>query len=120
MKTDALGNPLIIGQTYGYSRSDNGVTTVRIGKLIRVTEKQVSLEVTESKRALYSNDLEKSSLTNFVISVKANGLFPVYTELLTKLKRLSNTETINDAGEMQDCLEEISELLETQTPHIKL
>ena len=116
---DALGADLVIGQTYGYSRSDNGITTVKIGKLVKINEKMVSLEVQESKRALYTDDLEKRGFTNKIISVKANGLFPVYTELLTKIKDLANTETINDAGEMQDCLEEIYELIETQVPHTK-
>ena len=75
---DALGNYLVIGQTYGYSRSDNGITTVKIGKLVKINEKMVSLEVEESKRARYTNDLEKRDCTSKIISVKANGLFPVY------------------------------------------
>lgn len=119
MKTDALGNPLIIGQTYGYSRVDNGITTVKIGRLVKINEQLITLEVEESKRGIYSDNLETRKIKKNTVSVKANGLFPVYTELLTKIKELSNTETINDAGEMQDCLEEISEIIETQVPHIK-
>jgi hypothetical protein len=78
---DALGRDLVVGQTYGYSRSDNGITTVKIGKLVKINEKMVSLEVQESKRAVYTNDLEKRRYTNKIISVKANGLFPVYPDV---------------------------------------
>jgi hypothetical protein len=117
---DALGNELVIGQTYGYSRSDNGITTVKIGKLIKITEKQVSLEVLESKTALYSDTLKDTSLGRN-ISVKANGLFPVYTELLSKIKKLSNLwEECHSAGDLQDNLEAIHDLLNEKVPHIQL
>jgi len=78
---DALGADLVIGQTYGYSRVDNGLTTVKIGKLVKINEKMVSLEVQEAKRAAYTNDLEARGFTNKIISVKANGLFPVYPDV---------------------------------------
>jgi len=120
MKTDALGNPLIIGQVYGYSRVDNGITTVKIGRLVKINEQLITLEVDESKHGVYSDNLETRKIKKKTVSVKANGLFPVYTELLTKLKRLTNTETIEDISEMEERLEEISELLEAQTPHTKL
>ena len=116
---DALGNDLIIGQTYGYSRSENGLTTVKVGKLIRITEKQVTLEVELSKQAYWSNDVEDKPKHNKSVSVKANGLFPVYTELLKKIKELSDISVINDAQELQDNLEEIDSLLEVVAPHIK-
>jgi hypothetical protein len=74
---DALGKDLVIGQTYGYSRSDNGITTVKIGELVKINEKMVSLEIQESKRAVYTEDLTDRGYTNKIISVKANGLFPV-------------------------------------------
>jgi hypothetical protein len=74
---DALDKDLVIGQTYGYSRSENGITTVKIGKLVKINEKMVSLEVQESKWGVYTNDLEEKRFTNKIISVKANGLFPV-------------------------------------------
>ncbi len=74
---DALGKDLVVGQTYGYSRSDNGITTVKVGRLVKINEKMVSLEVQESKWAVYTNDLEDKRYANKTISVKANGLFPV-------------------------------------------
>ena len=74
---DALIKDLVVGKTYGYSRSDNGITTVKIGKMVKINEVMVSLEVQEAKRAAYTNDLETRGFTNKIISVKANGLFPV-------------------------------------------
>jgi hypothetical protein len=117
---DALGNDLIIGQTYGYSRSENGITTVKVGKLVKITDKQVSLEILESKTALYSGDL-KDRKPGRNISVKANGLFPVYTELLSQIKKLSNLwEECQSSGDLQDNLEAIYDLLNEKVPHIQL
>jgi hypothetical protein len=117
---DALGNDLIIGQTYGYSRSENGITTVKVGKLVKITDKQVSLEILESKTALYSGDL-KDRKPGRNISVKANGLFPVYTELLSQIKKLSNLwEECQSSGDLQDNLEAIHDLLNEKVPHIQL
>lgn len=76
---DALGRDLVIGRTYGYSRSDNGVTTVKIGKLVKINERLVSLEVSDAKTAVYSNELKNARFTkNATVSIKASGLFPVY------------------------------------------
>lgn len=77
-KKDAQGNLLVIGQTYGYSRNSNGLTYVKTGKLVKITDHQVSLEVEESKKALYTDDVEDKSFTKKIISVKANGLFRIY------------------------------------------
>lgn len=73
---DALGNELIIGQSYGYSRSQNGITTVKVGILQKINKSTVSLHVTEAKTALYANDVKETNEWR-QIAVKANGLFPV-------------------------------------------
>jgi hypothetical protein len=116
---DALGNDLIIGQVYGYSRSENGITTVKVGELVKITEKQVSLEVQQSKRALYNKNVEDRGYTNKIISVKANGLFPVYDNLLSRIKHLANPEYCQNSEDTQRQLESINELLTKETPHIK-
>jgi hypothetical protein len=112
---DALGNDLIIGQTYGYSRNHNGLTTVKVGKLVKITAKQVSLEVEQSKGALYNRDVKDQEFTNKTISVHANGLFPVYTELLETIREKSNLENMCSAKEMQYALEEIHDSLQFLT-----
>ena len=40
--TDALGNDIILGKHYGYSRSQNGVNTVHIGEALHETKKRSS------------------------------------------------------------------------------
>lgn len=74
---DALGNDLLIGKIYGYSRNSNGLTTVKTGTLVKITEKQVSLEVIDSKIGLYHDNVKDQSGERKTISVKANGLFRI-------------------------------------------
>ncbi len=78
MKQDALGRPLEVGQLYGYSRVDNGITTVKTGKLLKINSSLVTLEVEDSKWAVYSNQLEDRRFQKKTVSVKANGMFPIY------------------------------------------
>jgi len=75
---DALGNEMIIGQLYGYSQSSNGITTVRTGRLVEVRESLVTLDVEFSGMAAYSNDIQPREMAKKKISVKSNGLFPIY------------------------------------------
>ena len=77
MKKDALGNPIIIGNTYGYSQNQNGVTYVRIGKAIKETNQKITLKVEESKTGIYNNELKNNPLQKDHISVKSNMLFPI-------------------------------------------
>ena len=76
---DAMLNEIVIGKVYGYSNNKNGFTTVTIGKAKKLTEKKVSLEVLDRKRALYENKLENDKYVHSskTISVKGNMLFPV-------------------------------------------
>jgi hypothetical protein len=88
---DALGNPIVISQRYGYSRNENGFTYVRVGKVTKINEKSVTMEVEISKRALYNGELEEEKLTNSKISIKSNMLFPVgaiSTPLAEKVKKI--------------------------------
>lgn len=40
--TDALGNEIIIGNWYGYSRNDGGFSHTTVGKALKVTEADLS------------------------------------------------------------------------------
>lgn len=73
---DALGNDIVLGNRYGYSRNQNGFTYVRLGTIIKINAKSVLMKVEVSKRALYSNDLEPESCAE-KISIKSNMLFPI-------------------------------------------
>lgn len=55
---DALGNPIVIGKRYGWSRSDSGFTQVAIGDAEKFTEKGVTFKIISGRRCLYDNDPE--------------------------------------------------------------
>jgi len=74
---DALGMPIIVGSTYGYSRNSNGLTTVSVGDIVRENSMTVSMKVAYSGQAMYSKDIETIPNPKKLISVKANMLFPV-------------------------------------------
>ena len=86
MKKDALGNDVVIGQTYGYSRNSNGFTTSTIGTLVRETAKGVTLKVLRQTRALYEDDPEVLPIEKSTVNCKASGLFPLDPSLLEKRK----------------------------------
>jgi hypothetical protein len=75
--TDALNKEIIIGQTYGYSQNNNGITNIRIGVAEKYNEGKVTLLVTESKTAVYNSTPRNWDKTGHKISVKSNMLFPI-------------------------------------------
>jgi hypothetical protein len=77
MMTDALGDPIKIGGRYGYSRNESGFSYVRIGKITKINEKTVTMEVEVSKRSLYSHPFEEEKLDKKSISIRSDMLFPV-------------------------------------------
>ena len=79
--TDALGMPVVIGKMYGYSRSSNGTTYVRIGRLKKINDKSVTIEVLQSSSALYNNELKKFKSESSTISVKSIGIFPIFNDI---------------------------------------
>jgi hypothetical protein len=75
---DALGNEMVVGQLYGYSQPSNGFTMVRTGKLSKIGESLVTLDIEFSGIAVYSNDIKPEVMHKKKINVKSNGLFPIY------------------------------------------
>ncbi len=55
---DALGNPIIIGKTYGWSRNDSGLSYVTIGVAEKFSEKGVTFRVVKALKSLYEYDPE--------------------------------------------------------------
>ena len=43
MTTDALGNPIEIGQRYGYSQQSSGFVTIVVGTIEKINELKVTL-----------------------------------------------------------------------------
>ena len=75
--TDALNREIIIGQTYGYSQNNNGITKIRIGVAEKYNEGKVTLLVTENKTAAFNNTPKNWEKIGHKISVKSNILFPI-------------------------------------------
>ena len=74
---DALGNEIIIGDYYGYSKASNGINTIHFGKAVRVTPKGlVSLKVEYSKWGAYDK-AEFRTPPEKLVSVKPILIFPV-------------------------------------------
>lgn len=76
IKTDALGTPIKIGQTYGFASNKNGSNKVVIGKAIKFTSTGVTLEVIKRMRSIYSDNLRQTYSSNKT-NVKSIMLFPV-------------------------------------------
>lgn len=76
---DALGNEIIIGENYGYSSNNGGISLVKIGTASKMTNKGlVTLKVLIHKTAYWANDLKDPDYEpSKTISVKPQLLFPV-------------------------------------------
>jgi len=75
---DALGNPIIIGNDYGYAFNKNGHNQVSIGKILReTTENKVTMRVYNSYHSIYNDNLKPEERKFFSVSVKSIMLFPI-------------------------------------------
>lgn len=75
---DALGQPIIIGDTYGYSDTSSGFTYVVIGKAKKITEKGfVTIQAILKKTQLYMNEVEIDHKYGASCSVKPLKLFKI-------------------------------------------
>lgn len=75
---DATGNPIIIGNTYGYSINSNGFTKVTIGVATKNNGNKVSIKPTLVKRRLYDNEPEVIDKTG-TVTVQGMILFPIHS-----------------------------------------
>jgi hypothetical protein len=81
---DALGNEIVVGNYYGYSKASNGINTIHFGKVVKITPKGlVSIKVEYSKRGAYSG-AEFTSIPDRAISVKPILIFPINIDDLKK------------------------------------
>lgn len=77
MKLDALGNPVVIGNRYGIATNTNGITRVVVGKILRETERGVTLEVETYRHFVYGDLTDKIERDRKTISCLGCNLFPV-------------------------------------------
>jgi hypothetical protein len=77
---DALGNPIILGNSYGYSMSKNGFHYITIGIAKKITGKdsnKVSLEITSRKEQIYMNEPTIKNDLGKDVAMNPFLLFPV-------------------------------------------
>lgn len=77
---DALGNPIVIGGTYGYTQSTSGISTANVGTVRRITPKgMVSLSVTMKRKGVWNcvPDVVTIGAKPISATVKAIHLFPI-------------------------------------------
>lgn len=76
---DAMGNPIVIGNAYGYSNRANGVVTVIVGEAVKTCDRSITLRVVSRGKAAYSDDIKRSvDGERSTVSVVSNSLFPVF------------------------------------------
>ena len=73
---DALGNPVVLGNVYGYSSQDGNRTTVVVGAIASMTEKKVRIQPIRVQTYSYG---ELNHRTNELTARSINPihLFPV-------------------------------------------
>lgn len=76
---DALGNEIIIGNAYGYSRNKSGLNIIKLG--VVVDKKQtglVALKIDKSFTSVYNdNPVQEAFQLNQKVNVKPFMLFPI-------------------------------------------
>jgi len=77
MKKDALGNPVVMGNCYGYSQSTNGSSSVVIGEAVNETKTGITLRALSKLRSIYSDEGSSQKIDKQSVTVKAIHLFPV-------------------------------------------
>jgi hypothetical protein len=56
--TDALGNPIEIGQRYGYSQQSSGFVTIVVGTIEKINELKVTLNNVKERRGCWGKITE--------------------------------------------------------------
>ena len=75
---DALGNEIVIGNTYGYSTSNNGINKVTIGVAKNLpNDSKVSLTVLSVKDCYSDNEMTPREIGKPTVTVYAKLVFPV-------------------------------------------
>lgn len=76
---DALGNEIIIGNSYGFSRNKSGLNIVKLGVVVGKTETGfASLKIKKEFQSVYDEQPELIEKSNYEkVKVKSFMLFPI-------------------------------------------
>lgn len=78
MPTDALGNPIVIGNTYGYSQQSSGSVAIVKGTVEKVKDLKVTLGNVYERSGLWGKVKNEFSQEDRRRSVNACHLFPIH------------------------------------------
>ena len=74
---DALGQPIVLGNFYGYSRNESGWSHVIIGRAFKTTDNgKVHLIDCTMKKWLYGKETVPSESIN--VTIRAFMVFPIF------------------------------------------
>lgn len=76
--TDALGKPIVIGKTYGYSQQSSGSVTVVIGSASKVKDLKVTLDNIKERSGLWGSISDSFKAQERKRAVNACHLFPIH------------------------------------------
>jgi hypothetical protein len=76
---DALGNDIIIGNAYGYSRNKSGLNIVKLGTVVKFNKTgYASLKINKEFTSVYNEQPELVPFSyNQKVNVKPFMLFPI-------------------------------------------
>jgi len=79
--TDAIGNEIIIGNSYGFSRNKSGVNIIKLGVVVGKTDTGfASLKIKEEFQSVYDERPELMPFSTYQkVKVKSFMLFPIPT-----------------------------------------
>jgi hypothetical protein len=75
--TDALGNPIVIGQKYGYSQQSNGSVMVVTGIVEKYNDLKATLKDVEERKGMWGSIENPFTFEKRKRAVNACHLFPV-------------------------------------------
>jgi hypothetical protein len=78
VKLDAFCNPIVIGKTYGYTTSKNGLNESYIGTVTKINLSKVTIKVERRFISVYYTNMKEHKITlPYIMTVKASLLVPL-------------------------------------------
>jgi hypothetical protein len=101
--TDALGNPVVIGQKYGYSQQSNGSVMVVTGVVEKFNDLKATLKDVEERKGMWGSIENPFTFEKRKRAVNACHLFPVLDAPIVydwnDLQLVDTDGDVNEGGE---------------------
>ena len=100
MITDALGNPIVIGQKYGYSQQSNGSVMVVTGIVEKVNDMKATLKDVEERKGMWGKIENPFTFEKRKRAVNACHLFPILDAPI--ISDLNDLQIVDTDGNLKD------------------